>query len=108
MLGAGLSPKQMEAMFKKLGIKTREIKASEVVIRAETGDITIKNPKITEIDMKGVITYQISGDVETSPFSDEDVKLVMEKTGKTAEEAKKALLETNGDIAEAILKLSQQ
>ena len=36
----------------------------------------------------------------------EDIDLVVEQTGKSVEEAKKALKETKGDIAEAILKLS--
>jgi nascent polypeptide-associated complex subunit alpha len=34
-----------------------------------------------------------------------DVKLVSEQTGKTAEEAKKALEQTGGDLAKAILLL---
>ena len=35
----------------------------------------------------------------------DDVKLVMEQTGKSEKEARKALEETKGDIAEAIMKL---
>ena len=37
----------------------------------------------------------------------EDIDLVVEQTGKTTQEAKKALEETKGDIAEAILKLTE-
>ena len=58
--------------------------------------------------MQGQESFQISGDVEekTGAFSEEDVKLVAEKTGKSEEEARSALEETE-DIAEAIMKLSE-
>jgi nascent polypeptide-associated complex subunit alpha len=36
----------------------------------------------------------------------EDIQLVVDQTGKTQEEARQALEETEGDIAEAILKLT--
>ena len=40
--------------------------------------------------------------------SEDDIKLVMEETGCTREEAIKALRETNGDIAEAIVRIQSQ
>ena len=59
--------------------------------------------------MQGQESWQITGE-ETeesseAEFSEEDIKLIVEKTGKSEEEAKQALEETN-DIAEAIIKLS--
>ncbi len=103
MLGLG-NPRQMEALFKQLGIKTKEIEAEEVTIKTKSGNIIVKNPKVTEIEMKGMKTFQISGEIEESKFSQEDVKFVMENTGVDEETARKALEET-GDIAGAILKL---
>jgi nascent polypeptide-associated complex subunit alpha len=58
--------------------------------------------------MQGQTSYQISGDEqeeEKSTFSDEDLQVVMEKTGASKEKAKKALEESNGDIASAIMEL---
>ena len=57
--------------------------------------------------MQGQETWQVAGEAheESLGISEEDIKLVMEKTGTTREKAKKALEET-GDIAEAIVKLS--
>ena len=107
MLGMGMNPKQMQAMFKQLGMKAKEIEAKKVVIQTDSGDITIANPKVTEITMQGVKTFQIMGDVVESKFSEEDIKFVMENTGADKDDAEKALDETNGDIAEAISKLSQ-
>ncbi len=105
MFGMGMNPKQMQALFKQLGIKAREIEAKKVVIETDSGKIVIENPKVTEIDMKGMLTYQITGDIKEEIFSDEDVKFVSEQAGVSEEEARKALEETGGDVAEAILRL---
>ena len=40
-------------------------------------------------------------------ISEEDIKLVMEQAGVDYDSAKKALEETKGDLAEAILKLQE-
>ncbi|NYZ79955.1 nascent polypeptide-associated complex protein [Candidatus Micrarchaeota archaeon] len=104
----GIDPKQMSAMMKKMGIKTDDIEASEVVIKGKK-TIVIRNPHVTMMEVQGQKTFQVMGDVsETSApaFTEEDAELVAEKTGHSKEEAKKALSETNGDIAEAIVLLS--
>ncbi len=105
MFGMGMNPKQMQALFKQLGIKARELGAKKVIIETDSGRIVIENPKVTEIDMKGMLTYQITGDIKEEMFSDEDVKFVSEQAGVSEEEARKALEETGGDVAEAILRL---
>jgi len=109
MLGGlgGMNPKKMQAMMKQLGIKQEEIDAKRVVIERDSGNIVIENPSISKVEMQGNETWQISGDVreEEVGISEEDIKLVAEKTGKSKEDAKKTLEETE-DIAEAILKLS--
>lgn len=103
----GINPKQMQAMMKQMGISQNEIPASRVIIEKEDGNkITINNPSVTKIKMQGQETFQISGDIsEESGFSEDDIKVVMEKTNCSEKEAKKALEET-GDLAEAIIKLS--
>ena len=61
------------------------------------------------MDAQGQKTYQITGKPrivdKKEDIPKEDIDLVVEQTGKSAEEAKKALKETKGDIAEAIMKL---
>ena len=57
--------------------------------------------------MGGQESFQIAGEVsERSPekFSPDDIKLIVDQTGCTEDEAKKALEET-GDIAAAIMKI---
>ena len=106
MFGA-MGAKQMEKMMKQMGIKSESVEADEVIIRQADKEIVISNPQITKINMKGADSFQIAGEVSERPkekFSDEDIKMIVDSTGKTEDEAKQALNET-GDIAEAIMKL---
>lgn len=103
-----IDPKKMQAVMKQMGINQTEISASKVIIEKDDGEkIIITNPSVTKIKMQGQESFQISGDVSESEekFSDDDVKVVMEKTGCSEKEAKK-VLEKTGDLAEAILELS--
>jgi nascent polypeptide-associated complex subunit alpha len=106
----GMNPKKMQAVMKQMGISQDEISASRVVIeKIDDSKIIIENPSVTKIKMQGQETFQIAGEIreETSApeISEEDVKTVVEKTGKSEEEVKE-VLERTGDLAEAILKLS--
>ncbi len=105
----GINPSQIKGMMKKLGINQAEIEAERVVIeKKDGGRIVIEEPSVQKIVMQGQASFQISGEVreeEIKGISEEDVKLVVEKTGKSKEKARKVLEEVGGDIAEAIVKL---
>lgn len=104
-----LNPKQLEKMAKKMGIQSAEIDAEEVIIKTKKGEIVITNPQVSKVNMMGQDTFQISGDIEekdSSEFSEEDLRMIIEQTGATPEEAAEALEET-GDIAQAIIKLKK-
>ena len=104
-----INPKQMQAMMKQMGINQQDIPSPRVIIEKDDGGkIVINNPSVIKIKMGGQESFQITGDVseETSEdFSEEDIKTIIEKTGCSKAEAKKALEET-GDLADAIMKLS--
>jgi len=107
MMPPGVDPKKVEQMLRHLGMQMEDIKASQVIIKAEGGDIVIDEPQVVKTTMRDQVIYQVSGKVrqEVSP---EDVKLVMDQTGiKDEEKIKKAIQEANGDIVEAIMKLKQ-
>jgi len=106
-LGGGLDPKKMKAMMKQMGINQEEIEAKRVIIEKEDGKIIIENTSAQKIIMQGQVSWQITGEAheEALGVSEDDIKLVMEKTGASKEKAKKALEETH-DLAEAIVKLS--
>jgi nascent polypeptide-associated complex subunit alpha len=106
--GGGLDPKKMQAMMKQLGIKQEQIDSLRVIIEKSDGKIIIENPNVTKIVMQGQESFQITGEVieeSGEGLSEDDVQLVMEKTGKSRAQVLEALDETK-DIAEAIVKLS--
>ncbi|MCD6477714.1 MAG: nascent polypeptide-associated complex protein [Candidatus Aenigmarchaeota archaeon] len=106
MLGK-INQKAIEKAMKKMGIKTEEIDVDEVIFKCKDKDIIVSNPVVSRVVMGGNETFQVSGDVSEVPkeeFSMEDVKIVMEQTGCSEEEARNALKETK-DIAAAILKI---
>ncbi len=104
-----INPKNMQKMMKQMGIKTEEIEAEKVIIKGVKENIIIENPSITITEMQGKKVYSISGEEKierkTNP---EDIELIMSQTKVEKEKAEEVLKETNGDIAEAILKLKQQ
>ncbi len=103
----GLNPKKMQQMMKQLGINQEEIDAERVIIEKNDGRIIIENPSVQRINMQGQESWQITGEArqEETGIRENDVKLVMEKTGKNEKEARKSLEDAGGDIAEAILNL---
>lgn len=110
----GMNPRKMQQMMKKMGMQQEEIPASEVIIKTEDKEIVITEPSVSKINMMGQETFQISGEIHereketAAEISEEDVKTVVEQAGCSKEEAKKALEESSGDIAEAILKLKKE
>jgi len=122
-----MNPALLKKLKKQLG--SRELDdVVEVVIKKRNETLVFKNPTVAEMNMMGQKMYQVIGEPEifkgsVSPPSEasetgapspeeeeeffiveEDVKLVAERAGVSEEEARKALKETKGDIAEAIMK----
>jgi len=106
----GLNPKKMQAMMKQMGIAQEEIDASRVIIEKEDGNIIINNPSIVKIKMQGQENFQISGEISEEEAeedsSEEDIQTIIEKTGCSEEDAKKAFERAEGDLTEALLNLS--
>jgi len=98
----------LEKAMKKLGMKQQEIPAKKVIIECDNKNIIIENPQVSRINAMGQDTIQIIGEIKEQPiqkFTEDDIKLVMEKTNKSYEECKKSLEKTGGDLSEAILQL---
>lgn len=117
MPGGRMSPKQMKAMMRRMGITQEDLPdVEEVVIRTTSKEIVFEDAVVSVTTVQGQKTYQIVGTArERERKSEEnkadkgvpaeDVRLVMEQTGCSAAEAKKALDESDGAPAEAILKI---
>ncbi|MHA1238454.1 MAG: nascent polypeptide-associated complex protein [Candidatus Odinarchaeia archaeon] len=118
-----ISPKLMKKAMKKMGIKIEELEGvEEVLIRFKDKELVIENPQVTLIMQGGQSTYQIIGEAterkletteeieveEEIEIPEEDVVLVCQQTGVSPDEAKQALKETKGDLAQAILNLKSK
>ncbi len=106
-----MNPRQMNQMMKKLGINVKEIpNVEKVIIISEKKEYVFSDAEVTVMDAQGQKTYQIVGNPSISnrekELPDEDINLIVEQTGVSQDEAKKVLKETDGDIAEAIMKLT--
>jgi nascent polypeptide-associated complex subunit alpha len=91
----------------------------QVIIRTADKDIVIDEPEVAILQVQGQKMYQvIGGEVsEQAPsqrqaaaaakpaFSEEDIQLVADQTGKSLQKSKEALEECGGDLAKAILLL---
>ncbi|MGB9635285.1 MAG: nascent polypeptide-associated complex protein [Candidatus Micrarchaeia archaeon] len=98
----------MQQILKQMGVKSRQLNASRVIIECEGTNIIIENPQILEMEMRGQKNYSISGDVhEEQSLSNEDIELVIKQTGATREEAISAL-KKEGDVASAIISLKDR
>ncbi len=115
MMPGRINPRQLNQMMKRMGINVKTIdNVKKVIIQTDTKEYVFDDADVSLMEAQGQKTWQIIGEPTIRPLQpqkqdtlNDDIKLVMEQTGKSADEARKALKETNGDIAEAILKLSQ-
>lgn len=106
-----VNQRQMNQMMRRLGINIKNIdNVDKVIIQTDTKEYIFDDAEVTLMDAQGQKSFQITGKYIIKDRIEEtqkdDIKLVVDQTGKSEEEARKALEETNGDIAEAILKLS--
>ncbi len=116
--GGGVNPRKLQQMMEQMGIEMDEIDAVEVEIHTESGDVLyFDSPEVTRMDAQGQRTFQIVGEPEAREgggggggdahaIPEDDIELVVERTGESTEAAREALEATDGDLAEAIARLS--
>jgi len=108
-----LNPMAISRMMKQFGIKQESIDANRVIIECEDYRLVIDKPEVSAIVIQGQKMFQIVGEAKKEALqeikdnkiqiSEEDIKIVMEKTGCEHDEAEQKLKEADGDIAKAIL-----
>jgi len=114
-----MNPREQRRMMQRMGMNMDSVAdVEEVIIKTSSKDITIEQPEVAILEMQGQKIFQVIGGrvTETAPdrsapaaskpvVSEEDVQLVAGQTGKSVDEARKALEECEGDLAKAILLL---
>ncbi len=123
--GGPRNQRQMDLMMRRLGMTTEPVPdVEEVIIRSRTKDTVFAQPEVTILTVQGVRTYQVVGQPVVRPRGavgapggapaavappagppEEDVQLVMEQAHVSHEEAVEALRATNGEPAEAIMRI---
>jgi nascent polypeptide-associated complex subunit alpha len=116
-----MNPREQKRMMQRMGMNMDAIEdVQQVIIRTANKDIVIDEPEVAILQVQGQKMYQVIGGQvsEQAPstrtvagtpskpaFTEEDVQLVADQTGKSLERAKEALREAEGDLAKAILLL---
>ncbi|MEM3442446.1 MAG: nascent polypeptide-associated complex protein [Candidatus Bathyarchaeia archaeon] len=108
-----ISPREARRMMQRMGLSMDAISdVEQVIIKTSSKEITIENPEVAVLEMQGQKIFQVTGGKISEKtlerkltIPEEDVRLVADQTGKSLEEARKALEECDGDLAKAILLL---
>ena len=112
MPGGRGGSKQMKRMMKKMGMESEDIDAEKVIIETSEKKLVFDDAQVVKMKVQGQSMFQVVGEPREEALEgkvlipDEDVKMVAERTGVSEEEARKALEESDGEPAEAIIKLS--
>ena len=105
------NPREAKRMMKRMGVEMVQVPdVQQVIVQTSIKEIVIENPEVAVLDLQGQKIFQVSGNRITEKtlerdisVPEEDIQLVADQTGNSLEEAKRALEETQGDLAKAIL-----
>ena len=116
-----MNSREQKRMMQRMGMNMDTVAdVQQVIIKTAGKDIVIDEPEVAILQVQGQKMYQVIGGQvsEQAPsqrqgtatavqptFSEEDVRLVADQTGKSPAKAKEALEECGGDLAKAILLL---
>jgi nascent polypeptide-associated complex subunit alpha len=111
-----VSPREAKRMMQRMGLNMDAVPdVKQVVIKTGSKEIVVEEPDVAVLDMQGQRIFQVTGGKISEKaverklvIPEEDVRLVADQTGKSVEEARKALEECDGDLAKAILLLQSK
>jgi nascent polypeptide-associated complex subunit alpha len=110
-----MNPRNAKRMMQRMGMNMGEMpEVEEVIFKTSEKEIVVENAQVAVIDMGGQKIFQVTGEVSERALqtqsakpaiAEEDAQLVADQTGKSLEDAKRALESSDGDLAKAILLL---
>ena len=112
-------------MMKQMGMNMNELSdIKRVILQGDDKEIVIEGPSVTSINVQGTKMYQVAGgreterkagtapaieeaQVEEKPLvlPEEDILLVAQQANVSMDKARAALENSDGDLAQAIIKL---
>lgn len=110
-----ISPREAKRLMQRMGLSMSPMEVKEVILKTSSKEIVIENPEVAVLEVQGQKIFQITGGNISEKtierkimIPEEDVQLVAQQANVSLEEARTALEQTNGDLAQAILLLSQR
>ncbi len=119
-----MDSRRARRMMKQMGMNMDELgDIKRVILQGDNKEIVIEGPQVTSINVQGTKMYQVAGGseterkiqsagaVEAAPeeeplvLPEEDILLVAQQANVSIEKAKAALENSDGDLAQAIIKL---
>ncbi|MCD6325529.1 nascent polypeptide-associated complex protein [Candidatus Bathyarchaeota archaeon] len=101
-------------MMRRMGLNMTPLEVDEVILKTKEKEIIIQDPEVAVLEVQGQKIFQITGGEISErererkiSIPEEDVQLVAQQTGVSLERARAALEQTDGNLAQAILLLSQ-
>jgi nascent polypeptide-associated complex subunit alpha len=110
----GMNPRETKRMMQRMGLSMDAVPdVEQVIIKTSGKEIIVEGPEVAILEVQGQKIFQVTGgkitekaaERKSSGIAEEDIRLVADQTGKSPEEARKALEESGGDLAKAILLL---
>jgi len=110
-----MNPREAKRMMQRMGMNMGTMpEVEQVVFKTSTKEIIVENPEVTVMEMQGQKIFQVIGERITEKavekvvkIPEEDVQLVATQANVSPDQARAALEQTKGDLAQAILLLSQ-
>jgi len=110
-----MNPREARRMMQRMGMNMGAMpEVEQVVFKTSTKEIIVENPEVTVMEMQGQKIFQVMGEritekavEKTVKIPEEDVQLVATQANVSPDQARAALEQTKGDLAQAILLLSQ-
>lgn len=103
----------MRRMLDKMGLDMTTLdNVEEVIIKTDKKELYLVKPQVIEMKGKDSTIFQVvASDIEEKQrevpsFKEEDIVLVMQQASVSREKAMQALMESKGDMAQAILSLT--
>jgi nascent polypeptide-associated complex subunit alpha len=111
-----VNPRQAKRMMQRMGLSMDNMPdVEQVVIKTRSKEIVIEEPDVAVLEVQGQRVFQVAGGnisekaiEQKLNVAEEDVRLVADQTGKSIDEARRALEECDGDLAKAILLLQSK
>ena len=119
MMPGRMNSREVRRMMAQMGIKSTDMTdIKKIIMEGTQKNYVIENPQVTLIEAQGEKYFQIAGAFKETtkttstepvlPFTEEDIKLVIEQTRVDRAKAIEALKKTGGEVAQAIIDLSSK